>query len=128
MNSLITQFVDEGNTSYHPYILYTLSTDSTDEGRISIDGEWYKPMTVVETLKYKVSDDSQTLVDWQTISNFGTGTIIIPGIINRITNPNMLVRYITLLAVHDSGKHLTKEISYMINPMIGIDENTEPLI
>ena len=64
--------VSEGRASYHAYELR------------NIDGEL---ITMVEHLQYKVSDGAKVLLPWTKVNTpAGSGTIIIPGTVNRLIN------------------------------------------
>lgn len=104
--------VNEGQASYHDYSL------------LDADGD---PVESVETLRYTVGDGTNTLVDWTDIAApTGTGTIVVPGPVNRLSSRKLNRRYVTLLAVHDGGNHMTHEIVYAIIPLVGIDPDTVP--
>lgn len=112
MGCTLLDTVDEGKDSSHDYEL------------LDVDGD---PISVAESLRYHLSDGTDTLIDWTTISPpAGTGTIEISGIFNRISSPGKTQRFLTLYAIHNGGKNLPQEIEYEIVPAVGIIPTTPP--
>ncbi len=110
----MTTYVDEGKDSEHAYQL------------VGVDG--VTPVASVEALKYRVIDGVDVLIDWQVLSTSATtGTITIPGSINRVGVGNRKKRYLILFAVHDGGKHLPQVFEYEIKEQVGITPETVPM-
>ncbi len=106
--------VKEGKASYHSYRLL-------QEDRITL-------IHSVEALRYKVSDGVDDLIEWTDLPLDNTGTITVPGPVNRIGESGRRDRYLTLFAVHDTGKHLPEEVYYRVLDQKGISSETIPLI
>lgn len=104
--------VKEGKSSYHTYKLL-------EEDGVTL-------VHSVELLKYKVSDGVDDLIAWTTLPLNNNGTIIVPGLVNRIGDSGRTMRYLTLFAIHDGGKHLPEETKYKILNQIGITSTTVP--
>ena len=117
--------VGEGKTSTHVFTL----TDKDGDPITSVEGLKY---TVLEGVAYGSAQDASTILDWTNLSLIlsaeGTGEVEVPGPLNRLSASDMVMRYLTIMAIHDGGDQLPVGIEYRIIPTAGVTPGTEPLV
>lgn len=89
----------------------------------NVDGDLVNPVT----LRYKLSDGIDTLIDWTATPLLSEGTITIPGQKNRVIKKGRTDRYFTLYATYGTGNQNPETIQYSITDSPNIDVDTPPV-
>ncbi len=107
--------VPDGTDSSHPY-------ECQDENGVAVPS--------VEAIKYRVVDKNNAdVLAWTPINPpVPSGTIEVPGEINRVRQNGDTIRKITIVAKHDGGKNKTGEIVYELTDFGGIQTTDDLLI
>lgn len=79
------------------------------------------PLDGISSIRYKLSDNNSTLIDWTNILPAdASGTINIPGVNNIISVPSKKDRELALYVVYSGSKVATGKATYTITEIDGV--------
>ncbi len=78
------------------------------------------PVTVAQSIQYKLSDKDSTLIDWTSLPTTAPGEVTIDGVYNRISYEGREFRELAFFVKPTAGQEFTVKKTYTLVNLIGV--------